>query len=412
MKKIITIVSLFIFFFSLDTIHADAFDIPAENAIAFDLDSGKILYEKKAKEVVPVASLSKVLTIYLVYKEIQEGRLSWESPVKISNYPFELTTNYNISNIPLDAREYTVRELVNAMLVTNANSPAIALAEKISGTEPLFVDLMKRQLKDWGISDAKLVNATGLSNKLLGQHTYPNSGEDAENMLSAFDLAIITGHLLKDFPEILKITSLTSTSFANQTIYSYNYMLEGMPHFRQGINGLLVGTSEKGGSSFLASSQENDMHLVTIVLNVDKNKEDGLLAFTATNSLLNYISQSFEKVVLLNKNQVVIDNKLTVFDSPISQLSLIADKELTMIQKKGSSYKNELEIIASQKQFYAPISQKKVLAHATFKDPNPIGEGYLGASPSVSLRSHKAIARSFFLKVWWNHFVSYVNTKL
>lgn len=124
--------------------------------------------------------MSKVLTTYLVYKEVQSGNLSWDTPVKISNYPYELTANYSISNVPLDARQYTVEELLTAMLVTNANSPAIALAEKISGTEPLFVDKMQKQLRDWKIHKANLVNASGLSNEQLGNHIYPNSQKDAE----------------------------------------------------------------------------------------------------------------------------------------------------------------------------------------------------------------------------------------
>ena len=70
------------------------------------------------------------MTTYLVYKEVSKGKLNWDSPVTISNYPYELTTNYTISNVPLDKRKYTVKELLSALVVNNANSPAIALAEK------------------------------------------------------------------------------------------------------------------------------------------------------------------------------------------------------------------------------------------------------------------------------------------
>ncbi|VHG82044.1 D-alanyl-D-alanine carboxypeptidase [Streptococcus pyogenes] len=166
-KRLISLVVIALFF-AASTVSGEEYSVTAKHAIAVDLESGKVLYEKDAKEVVPVASVSKLLTTYLVYKEVSKGKLNWDSPVTISNYPYELTTNYTISNVPLDKRKYTVKELLSALVVNNANSPAIALAEKIGGTEPKFVDKMKKQLRQWGISDAKVVNSTGLTNHFLG----------------------------------------------------------------------------------------------------------------------------------------------------------------------------------------------------------------------------------------------------
>lgn len=101
MKKALT--ALLLVFTCLLTlassVQADDFELPAKNGLAFELETGKILYEKKAKRAVPVASISKILTTYMVYKEIKAGKLHWDTPVTISNYPYELTTNYNISNV-------------------------------------------------------------------------------------------------------------------------------------------------------------------------------------------------------------------------------------------------------------------------------------------------------------------------
>ena len=91
----------------------------------------------------------------------------------------------------MEARNYTVEELLEATLVSSANSAAIALAEKIAGSEKNFVDMMRAKLLEWGIKDATVVNTTGLNNETLGDNIYPGSNKDDENKLSAYDVAIV-----------------------------------------------------------------------------------------------------------------------------------------------------------------------------------------------------------------------------
>ncbi|MGT2935322.1 D-alanyl-D-alanine carboxypeptidase PBP3 [Streptococcus castoreus] len=393
-------------------VKSEEFSIAAKHAIAVDLDSGKILYEKEANEAVPVASISKVLTTYLVYKEIANKKLSWDSPVTISNYPYALTTNYNISNVPLDARKYTVKELLKALIVSNANSPAIALAEKIGGTEPKFVDKMKKQLKEWGISGTKLVNATGLPNHILGDNRYPNSESEDENLFSATDLAIITRHLLLEFPEVLKLSSQRSTDFAGQTIYSYNYMLKGMPYYRDGVDGLFLGYSDKGGSSFLATSIENRMRVITVVLNAEQGQENDLTVFRATNQLLQYILTHFQKVQLLEKNKTSRLKALSVLDSSDKKINLVPTEHLSLITSSKSKLNKALHITKKSDTLIAPLKKGQVLAKATLQDSHLIGKGYIGNPPSVDLVAEKDVSQDFFLNVWWNRFVRYVNKYL
>ncbi|MGT2808438.1 D-alanyl-D-alanine carboxypeptidase [Streptococcus iniae] len=412
MKKLIISLLLCFICLPLKTVSAEALKIKADSTLVYDVTSGKILYESHAKEKVPVASLSKALTAYLVYKAVDNKKIKWNTPVKISNYPYELTANYDISNVPLDAREYTVEELLEAMLVTNANSAAIALAEKISGTEPLFVDLMKKQLKEWGINQNTVVNATGLPNSILGSNRYPKSKEDAENLFSALDLAIVSRHLLQEYPQVLKLTNKATTTFSGTSIYSYNYMLKGMPFERPGINGLFVGYSEKNGASFMASSKQNKMHLVTIILNAKSTDTDEFPHFKATNQLLNHIYSHFEKKALISKGSKLSGKTLTVADSPQKEVSLTAKETLYIVQKKGEDTSDSIEVRPLHKQVTAPVKAKQTLAKASFKDKAIIGTGYLGETPSVELVSKDDIKKSFFLKVWWNHFVNYVNEEL
>ena len=148
-------------------VQAEEFSVSAEHAVAVDVTSGKILYEQNAETPVSIGSITTLLTAYLVYEAVEEGKLSMDTVVTIGDYPYSLIGTV-VSNVALENRTYTVQELLSATLITSANSPAIALAEKIAGSEPAFVDMMKAKLTEWGISDAKLVNATGLSNAYLG----------------------------------------------------------------------------------------------------------------------------------------------------------------------------------------------------------------------------------------------------
>lgn len=393
-------------------VSAESYKLPAKSGIAFEVSTGKILYEKDAKEKLPVSSLTKVLTTYMVYKEVDAGRLSWDTPVKISDYPYSLTTDYTISNVPLDARKYTVKELLEAMLVTNANSPAIALAEKIGGTEPLFVDKMQKQLKEWRIHDAKLVNATGLSNSQLGDHIYPKSKKNAENKMSAQDLAIVTRHLLQDYPQVTKITKKPSAPYQGDRIFSYNYMLKGMPNYRIGTNGLFVSYSENGGASLISSNKENKMDIVSIILDADKADGQEFTQFTAANALLDDISKNYEAVTLVKEGATLKGKTIKVTDSPKTQVGLVADQSIRVVQKIGTAKLDKLRIQPLKSEFQAPLVKKEELASASYKDTDPVGIGYLGDKPTYQLSAKEEIPRSFFLKVWWNHFVTYVNEKL
>ena len=198
---------------------ADDFNIAAKSAMAVDATSGKILYEKDANTPIEVGSITNLLTVYLVYEAIDRGDLTADTYVDISDYAYNLTSNPNISNVPLEAKRYKVKDLIAASLMSSSNSATIALAEKVGGSEENFVEMMKAKLKEWGITDATIVNSTGLNTLLLEYATeeteYSASAstakksKDTENKFSAYDLAVISRHLIMDFPQVTEITSVS-----------------------------------------------------------------------------------------------------------------------------------------------------------------------------------------------------------
>ena len=414
MKKLfLTLITLFLFG-SATTVSAQDFDVAAKHAIAVEVNSGKILYEKDATQPVEIASISKILTVYLVYEALEQGKITLSTPVEISDYPYQLTTNSEASNVPMEARNYTVEELLEATLVSSANSAAIALAEKVAGNEEQFVLLMKAKLKDWGITDATVVNASGLNQSIIdGDEDEENKKKDTENKLSAYDVAVIAKHLLEDYPEVTKITSLSHAEFAGIQLESSNYMLENMPNYRAGVDGLKTGNSEKGGISFVASTNQNGIRMITVIIGVEVIDGDPYARFVATANLMNYVGQNFVPSIIVSKGEAYNNSKSTVLDGKKTNATAVAKDDFIVIERQGSQAEPKITFKSSQSSFSAPIKKGTSLGTLTYTDPEPIGRGYIeGKAPSMEMVSGENIQKSFFLKVWWNQFVRYVNEKL
>ncbi|WP_242258623.1 D-alanyl-D-alanine carboxypeptidase PBP3 [Streptococcus thoraltensis] len=410
MKKLIILLCILLAALLTSDATADEFKAKAEHAIAVEANTGKILYEKDATTPDAIASITKILTVYMVYQEIDKGNLTWDTEVEISDYPYQLTVNPEASNVPMEVRKYKVRDLVNASMIASANSAAIALAEHIGGSEPKFVDMMSQQLKDWGIKDAKLVNASGLNNEVLGDHIYPGSKKTDENIMSAKDVAIITQHIIKDYPNIIKVSQQGSADFDGSLMTTHNYMLEDMPYYRSSVDGLKTGTTKKSGASFVATSTENGMRIITVVLDADDADKDELARFKATNEILDYILANYEKKTILKKGQTVDDSKVSVRDGKVKTVKTIAAKDLTII--RPINQKSKIIFQSNQNELTAPVKSKTKVGNFIFKDKNLVGDGYLGNLPRVAAETKTPVERSFFLKVWWNHFVTYVNEHL
>ena len=418
MKKLITLMMTFLLCLGsvAPAFAADkkkGYDASAKHAIAVEANTGKILYEKDATTSTGVGSITKLLTAYMVYKAVDQGDLKWNSKVDISDYPFELTVSAGVSNIPLDARKYTVKQLLDATLISSANSASIALAEEIGGTESKFVDMMKAQLKDWGITDAKIVNASGLNNSYLGDNIYPGSKSDEENTMSAKDVAVIAQHVVKEYPEILDITKKTEADFDGvNKLKTSNYMLKGQPSYRKGVDGLKTGTTDLAGASFVAHSNESGMSIITVILNSDNTDTDDYARFTATNDLLNYVVYHWESKTIAKKGQAIGKSQASVLDGKSKQVTAVAKSDFNIIQKIDANNNKHIKVTTNQMQ--APVKAGDKVGTATFEDKDLVGEGYLPnqGMPSMELVAGKEVKKSFFLKVWWNHFVTFVNEKL
>ena len=147
--------------FSTQMILADELDLPAKSAIAVEADTGKILYEKDSEKKRDVGGLSTLLTTYLIFEALHDKKLSLKESVKLSEDALALNDIEGAGSIPMESNQYTVDQLLTALLVGNSSTAALALAEKVAGSEKGFVEKMKQKLSTWGIQSPHLINATG-----------------------------------------------------------------------------------------------------------------------------------------------------------------------------------------------------------------------------------------------------------
>ncbi|HEM3637686.1 D-alanyl-D-alanine carboxypeptidase PBP3 [Streptococcus parasuis] len=411
-KLFLTLLTMFTLFLGITPVLAEDFSVAAKHAIAVEVSTGKVLYEQDSQTPASIASISKLLSVYLVYEALEKGEIQLDTMVDISDYPYSLTANTELSNVNLDARSYSVSDLLNASLITSSNSAIIALAEKIAGSEAAFVDKMKAKVAEWGITDATIVNTSGLDNSDLGENIYPGSKPDDSNQFSALDVAIIARRLILDYPQVLNITSLNAYDFGGYTYYSTNQMLSEGTHARGGVDGLKTGTSNSAGSSFVATTTQANMRIITVVLNATDGLTNSDNRFVETNNLMNYVYNNYSAITLVKKGEAFENSSVKLFNGTKASSPAVATADLLAIQKNTSEQPVTATFTSNQIEFDAPITSGTVVGQLKIVDNDLIGVGYLDNIAQIDMAIPTTIKTAPWPVSWWNQFVRYVNEKL
>ena len=411
-KLFLTLLTMFTLFLGITPVLAEDFSVAAKHAIAVEVSTGKVLYEQDSQTPASIASISKLLSVYLVYEALEKGEIQLDTMVDILDYPYSLTTNTELSNVNLDARSYSVSDLLNASLITSSNSAIIALAEKIAGSEAAFVDKMKAKVAEWGITDATIVNTSGLDNSDLGENIYPGSKPDDSNQFSALDVAIIARRLILDYPQVLNITSLNAYDFGGYTYYSTNQMLSEGTHARGGVDGLKTGTSNSAGSSFVATTTQANMRIITVVLNATDGLTNSDNRFVETNNLMNYVYNNYSAITLVKKGEAFENSSVKLFNGTKASSPAVATADLLAIQKNTSEQPVTATFTSNQIEFDAPITSGTVVGQLKIVDNDLIGVGYLDNIAQIDMAIPTTIKTAPWPVSWWNQFVRYVNEKL
>lgn len=231
-----------------------SFDVSCCAAVLFEQETGTVLYEKEMDSRRPIASITKIMTVMLVMEALESGKISLDEIVPISEHAYSTGG----SQIWLDPKDQmTVEELLKAVIISSANDAAVALAELVGGSEPVFCEMMNARAAQLGMENTHFVNACGL---------------DAENHYSsARDVAIMASELLHAHPEVTQYTTVwidylrdgeTQLLNTNRLLRSY-----------QGIIGLKTGTTNGAGVCIAAVATRGESTFVAVVLGADSSAE-------------------------------------------------------------------------------------------------------------------------------------------
>lgn len=310
MQFFVIMMLLISFILPRPSLAADTFNTNADSAIIVDFESGKILYGKNINEALPPASMTKMMTEYIILEKIADGDLSWDTTTQISDLVYEISANKDFSGIGLKQNvDYTVEDLFNAMVINSDNATSIALAELVADSEGEFVKLMNQKAEQLKLKDSKFVNSTGLDNESLkGKHPEGTKADDT-NLLSAKDAARLAYHLIKDFPESLETSKIPSIEFDGQTIVNWNWMLDHDAEFLkqfyyEGVDGLKTGHTELAKFAFTSTAKREDDRLITVVMKTDSMEA----RFIETAKLLDYGFDKFKTVDIFPKDYVKKDD--------------------------------------------------------------------------------------------------------
>ncbi len=347
----------------------DPLGLNAEAAILVDGETGKVLYEKNADVVLGVASMSKMMTEYIVLESIDKGKISWDQKVKINEYIHKLSAAPGLSNVGLtQGEDYTVKELYSAMAIHSGNAATVALAELISGTEKNFVQLMNKKAEELGLKDYKFVNASGLNNSsLLGNH--PAGGANDENVMSARATARLAYRLITDYPEVLETASQARLEFRDGRTYdNFNFMLPGLVHEYEGVDGLKTGSTDFAGYGFTATAKRGDQRFISVVMKTDTRDT----RFTETEQVLNYAFSNFNKETILKKNyQAKGQKSVPVVKGKEDSVKIHTKDELALTIKNGEKDQYQPKIVLDKKklnedgELTAPVKKGEKIGYMT-----------------------------------------------
>ena len=330
---------------------APQLDLNCRAAILIEQGSGRVLYEKNADERVPIASITKVMTLLLAFEAVHDGRLTMETPVPVSEHAYHMGG----SQIWLEPGEhFTLDEMIKAICVSSANDAAVAVAELVGGSEPAFVEQMNARAASLGMEQTSFRNACGL---------------DAEGHLStARDVAVMSRTILNTCPEVLHYTGIwTDTLRGGATqLINTNKLLRRY----EGITGLKTGTTGGAGICISASATRNGLSLIAVILGAPSSAD----RFDAATALLDYGFGAYEAAPLPKLEAQPL--QITVRGSAAGSVPLdYAALPETVLVEKGSGASLHTELTLPE-ELEAPVEQGQTLGKAAVYQGEALLEEY------------------------------------
>ncbi|MBN2852296.1 MAG: D-alanyl-D-alanine carboxypeptidase [Clostridia bacterium] len=358
----------------------DINNLKATAAIMIDSKTGKILFQKNINQRLPIASLTKIMSMYLIMEAIGNGTVSYDTLVTASEY----AVSFGGSQVYLEKGEqFTLKEMINAIDLHSANDATVAVAELIGGSENAFVQMMNAKAKELGMENTSYVDCTGLTDE--GQYS------------TAKDLAVLSNALVKDYPAIFEFSTKTYEPFRpgdhQIDLYNRNKLIQ----FYSGADGLKTGFTTLAGECLSATAKRNDFRLVTIVL----GEPDTNTRFAETAKLLDYGFLSFGEITLKEKNQIA--GIIPVEKGIISEVECYVNADSTFLIRLADE-KNIERVVTMKESLVAPVQQDTVIGNVTYM----LNGEQLGR---VDILTKTSIEKASFFELLWRKILSWFGIK-
>lgn len=290
-----------------------------KSSIIIDANTGDILWQDNPDEVRDPASMSKLMTLYLTYEAIEQGKLSEDTVITATDVDQAIAGIYAISNNKIvSGVDYTVSELITMTAVPSSNVTTVMLANAISDNDPdKFLDMMNAKSQELGMTNTKWFNASGAAAVSFEGYYLPTRYDNnAANETTARDMAILSANFVKKYPQFLDhtddpvVTVKAGTPY-EETFETYNYSVEGALYGVEGVDGLKTGSSPRGAFNYIATAKRGEQRLVEVIMGVgdwsDQNGEYYRHPFG--NALLEKAYADYEYKKIFSKGDNEIDGK-------------------------------------------------------------------------------------------------------
>ena len=294
--------------------------------IVVNFSNGEILFQENPDRVVDPASLSKLMTIFLVYDAIKSGKFTLQDKVVATKNDQAISNLTNLSNSPIvEGVEYPVSELIKMALLPSSNAAVLMLANLINPNTDDYVDLINQKAQELGMTNTKFVGASGaVTHDFEGLYTVQRYPSTETNQSTARDLAKMVVAMLKAHPEITEITknkelTVMSGTPYSKTITNTNHSVEGDLLAFPGIVGLKTGTSERDGFNYIGIYKQDGVELVEVILGVGQfaDHHGEYNRHKIGNALLQYVFKNFEHKTLFNPGTQTIDGQKVTLEHAV-----------------------------------------------------------------------------------------------
>lgn len=345
-KVLVSLAMCFIFscFIHVTIARAEELVSDGKAAILIEAQTGEILYEKNAHEQLAPASMTKMMSMYLVLEAIDNGSMNWDEVIRVSDHASSLGG----SQIYLKpGEEMTVRDLFKSVAIASANDSVTALAERVAGTEDAFVEKMNEKAKELGMKNTVFKNPTGLT--------------EEGHLTTAYDMAIIGRRLVQDYPEITEYSGLYEDYVRQDTespfwLVNTNKLLK----YVEGVDGLKTGYTQEAGYCLTATANRNDMRVIAVVMGASKSD----IRNQEITRLIEYAYEQYELVPKL-ENQTPVATGYNMLAKKRS-FEIITAEPVTVLKKKTESEQESKYEVSLNEEIKLPVKSGEQVGVLTY----------------------------------------------